>query len=118
MQRIGRSKHFRNSSARVLIITNRPDDEFETKAILDRIKNSSIEDQKIHNKSLDVLAHQLVGLSLQMGELSIEFAYKIIRQAYPLRNITLAEFCSVLEILDRIYILSFDRKNMKFWKTR
>jgi len=45
-----------------------------------------------------------------MGELSIDFAYKIVRQAYPFRNITLAEFCSVLEILDSIYILSFDRK--------
>ncbi len=103
MQRIGRSKHFRNSSARGLIITNSPDDEFETKAILDRIKNSSIEEQKIHNKSLDVLAHHLVGLSLQMGELSVDFTYKIIGQAYPFRNITLAEFCSVLEILDSIY---------------
>jgi len=53
-----------------------------------------------------------------MGELSVDFTYKIIRQAYPFRNITLAEFCSVLEILDSIYILSFDRKKMKFWKTR
>jgi len=116
MQRIGRSKHFRNSSARGLIITNSPDDEFETKAILDRIKNSSIEEQKIHNESLDVLAHHLVGLSLQMGEVSIDFAYKIITQAYPFRNITLDEFCNVLEILDQIFILFFDKKKMKFWK--
>jgi len=118
MQRIGRSKHFRNTSAKGLIITNSPDDEFETKAILDRIKNSSIEEQKIHNESLDVLAHHLVGLSLQMGELSIDFAYKIIKQAYPFRNITLDEFCNVLEILDQIYILSFDKTKMKFWKKR
>ena len=118
MQRIGRSKHFRNTSARGLIITNSPDDEFETKAILDRIKNSSIEEQKIHNESLDVLAHHLVGLSLQMGEISVDFAYKIIKQAYPFRNITLDEFCNVLEILDQIYILYFDKKKMKFWKKR
>ena len=118
MQRIGRSKHFRNSSARGLIITNSPDDEFETKAILDRIKNSSIEEQKIHDESLDVLAHHLVGLSLQMGEISIDFGYKIVKQAYPFRNITLDDFCNVLEILDSIYILYFDKKKMKFWKTR
>jgi ATP-dependent Lhr-like helicase len=102
MQRIGRSRHFRNSSAKGLIITNSPDDEYETKAILDRIKHSSIEEQKIHNESLDVLAHHLVGLSLQMGELSIDFAYKIIKQAYPFRNITLDEFCNVLEILENL----------------
>jgi len=118
MQRIGRSKHFRNTSASGLIITNSPDDEFEVKAILDRIKNSSIEEQKIHNESLDVLAHHLVGLSLQMGEVSIDFAYKVIKQAYPFRNITLDEFCNVLEILDQIYILFFDKKKMKYWKTR
>ena len=118
MQRIGRSRHSRNSSAKGLIITNSPDDEFETNAILDRIKNSSIEEQKIHNESLDVLAHHLVGLSLQMGEVSIDFAYKIIKQAYPFRNITLDEFCNVLEILDQIYILSFDKTKMKFWKKR
>jgi len=116
MQRIGRSKHFRNSSAKGLIVTNSPDDEFETKAILDRIKNSSIEEQKIHTESLDVLAHHLVGLSLQMGEISIDFAYKIIKQAYPFRNITLDEFCNVLEILDQIFILFFDKIEMKFWK--
>ena len=53
-----------------------------------------------------------------MGEISIDFAYKIIKQAYPFRNITLDEFCNVLEILDQIYILYFDKKKMKFWKKR
>ncbi len=118
MQRIGRSKHFRNSSARGLIITNNSDDEFEAKAILDRIKNSSIEEQKIHDESLDVLAHHLVGLALQIGETSVDFAYKTIKQAYPFRNLTLDKFCNVLEILDDIYILFFDKKKMKFWKKR
>ena len=118
MQRIGRSRHSRNSSARGLVISNSGDDEFEATAILDRIKNSSIEEQKINEKSLDVLAHHLVGLSLQIGEVTVDFAYKIIKQAYPFRNLTLDEFCSVLEILDSIYILFFDKEKMKFWKKR
>ncbi len=118
VQRIGRSRHSRNSSARGLIITNNPDDEFEAKAILDRIKNSSIEEQKIHEKSLDVLAHHLVGLLLQIGEVSVDFAYKTIRQAYPFRNLTLDEFYDVLEIFDSIYVLYFDKENMRFWKKR
>ena len=118
VQRIGRSRHSRNSSARGLVISNSGDDEFEATAILDRIKNSSIEEQKINEKSLDVLAHHLVGLSLQIGEVTVDFAYKIIKQAYPFRNLTLDEFCSVLEILDSIYILFFDKEKMKFWKKR
>ena len=118
VQRIGRSRHSKNSSARGLVISNSGDDEFEATAILDRIKNSSIEEQKINEKSLDVLAHHLVGLSLQIGEVTVDFAYKIIKQAYPFRNLTLDEFCSVLEILDSIYILFFDKEKMKFWKKR
>jgi len=118
VQRIGRSRHSRNSSARGLVISNSGDDEFEATAILDRIKNGSIEEQKINEKSLDVLAHHLVGLSLQIGEVTVDFAYKIIKQAYPFRNLTLDEFCSVLEILDSIYILFFDKEKMKFWKKR
>ncbi len=54
-----------------LIITNNPDDEFEARAILDRIQEGSIEEQKIHDGSLDVLAHHLVGLSMQLGEISV-----------------------------------------------
>ena len=118
VQRIGRSRHSKNSSARGLVISNSGDDEFEATAILDRIKNSSIEEQKINEKSLDVLAHHLVGLSLQIGEVTVDFAHKIIKQAYPFRNLTLDEFCSVLEILDSIYIVFFDKEKMKFWKKR
>ena len=77
MQRIGRSKHNRGSSARGLIITEHADDEYEIQAIIERIKESSIEEQKIHNGSLDVLAHHLVGLSMQIGSVPIESAFKL-----------------------------------------
>ncbi len=49
-----------------------------------KVKNNSIENQNIHDESFDVLAHHLVGLSMQIGEVPIDFAHKIITQAYPL----------------------------------
>jgi len=116
MQRIGRSKHSNNSSASGLIITNIADDEFETRAILDRVKNRSIEEQKIHDNSFDVLAHHLVGLTMQLGEVTVDLAYKIIKQAYPFRNLKLEDLSSILEILDSIYILFFDKNKMLFRK--
>ena len=116
MQRIGRSKHHRGSSARGLIITNSADDEFETKAIIDRIKEGSIEEQKIHDGSLDVLAHHLVGLSMQIGNVPIQLALETVRKSFPFRNLTLEEFCDVLEILDSIYLIYFDREKMFYWK--
>ena len=116
VQRIGRSKHNRASTAKGLIITNNADDEFEAKAILDRVKDGSIEEQKIHNGSLDVLAHHLVGLTMQLGEVSIDSAFEIITSAYPFRNLTIEELFSVLDLLDANYLIFLDREKMTFWK--
>ena len=116
IQRIGRSKHSKGTSAKGLIVTNNADDEFEARAILERIKNNSIEEQKIHQKSLDVLAHHLVGLTMQLGEVSVESAFKIIQKAYPYRNLALEDFVGVLELLDSNYLVYFDKEKMTFRK--
>ena len=116
MQRIGRSKHNRDSSAKGLIVTNNPDDEFETHAILERVKEKSIEDQIIHEGALDVLAHHLVGLTMQLGNVSVDLAFQIIRQAYPFRNISIEDLFNVLEMLHASSILFFDKDEMVFKK--
>jgi ATP-dependent Lhr-like helicase len=116
VQRIGRSRHNRDASAKGLIITNNSDDEFESRAILDRIKEGSIEEQKIHHGSLDVLAHHLVGMTIQLGEVHVDFALKTITSAYPFRNLELNELIDVLDLLDSNYLIFFDRNKMTFWK--
>ena len=57
------------NSAKGLIVTNNPDDEIEALAIVRRMKRRSIEEQLLHNGSLDVVAHHLVGLALQTKSL-------------------------------------------------
>ncbi|MDC0202776.1 DEAD/DEAH box helicase [Candidatus Nitrosopelagicus sp.] len=116
MQRIGRSKHNRGDSARGLIITESADDEFEIQAIIERIKEGSIEEQRIHNGSLDVLAHHLVGLSMQVGNVPIEVALKLTKQAYPFRDITLEEFFDVLDILEEQNLIIFNKEKTEYKK--
>ncbi len=116
IQRIGRSRHNLNTSAKGLIITNNPDDEFEARAILERVKEGSIEEQKIHDSSLDVLAHHLVGLSMQIGEIPVEKAFELVTKAYPFRNLQLKDLIDVLDLLDSNYLIFFDRTKMTFWK--
>jgi ATP-dependent Lhr-like helicase len=117
MQRIGRSKHNRHSSAKGVIVTNNVDDELETKAILQRIQEGSIEDQIIHDVSLDVLAHHLVGLSMQLGPIQVSTAFELFRNSFLFRNLTLEELVSVLELLDSNFLIYFDREKMIFKKT-
>ena len=116
VQRIGRSRHNRNESARGLIITNSPDDEFEAQAILNRIQEGSIEQQIVHSNSLDVLAHHLVGLTMQIGEISVEQAFKLVTKSYPFRNMRIEDLVNVLDLLDSNYLIFFDRTKMTFWK--
>jgi len=115
IQRIGRSRHNKDSSAKGLIITNNADDEFEAKSILERVKEGSIEEQKIHEGSLDVLAHHLVGLAIQIGKVTVNLAFRTFTNAYPFRNLTIDSFFKVLELLDSNYLLFFDREKMLFW---
>jgi ATP-dependent Lhr-like helicase len=116
IQRIGRSRHNRDTSAKGLIITNNSDDEYEARAILDLIKQGSIEEQKIHDGSLDVLAHHLVGMAMQLGEISVNMALETIRNAYPFRNLHLEDLVNVLELLDSNYLIFFDKTKMTFFK--
>jgi len=116
IQRIGRSRHNRDESAQGLIITNNADDEFEARAILERIQEGSIEEQKIHHGSLDVLAHHLVGMTMQIGELSVQQAFDLVTKAYPFRNLSIEELVETLDLLDSNYLIFFDRIKMTFWK--
>ncbi|MGI0087126.1 MAG: DEAD/DEAH box helicase [Nitrosotalea sp.] len=116
VQRIGRSKHSRGLSAKGLIVTNNADDEFEALAILERVREKSIEDQIVHDNALDVLAHHLVGMTMQFGTVPIDFALKMINQAYSFRETTLEDLFGVLEILHNGSIVFFDKEEMIFKK--
>jgi len=116
MQRIGRSRHTRGSSAKGLIVTNNPDDEIEALAILERVKEKSIEDQIVHDGALDVLAHHLVGMTMQFGKVKLDTALDMVSQAYSFRNVTLQDLIEVLEVLDNGSIVFLDKEEMTFTK--
>ena len=119
VQRIGRSRHVRDASARGLIITNSADDELEARAIMERVGAGSIERQRIHVAPLDVLAHHMVGLSMQAGPrgIRVDAALDVVRRAYPYRDITIEEFTQVLEQLDASRLITYDRDAMTFEKS-
>jgi len=111
MQRIGRSRHNQRSFAKGLIVTNNPDDEIESLAIIHRMKKGSIEEQKMHENALDVVAHHLVGLAMQTRDMvNVDDAHEIVAQAYPFRNISLFDVESCLDILSGHNVIKYDRE--------
>ena len=53
---------------------------------------------------------------MQIGEISIDKTFDLIKKAYPFRNLKLEELVDVLDLLDSNYLIFFDRTKMAFWK--
>jgi ATP-dependent Lhr-like helicase len=115
MQRIGRSRHNRRSFAKGLVVTNNPDDEIEALAIIRRMKKGSIEEQKMHEGALDVMAHHLVGLAMQTDDpVKMDEAYDLVTRAHPFRNVSLFDVESCLDILASHNVIKYDRENRTY----
>lgn len=109
IQRIGRSRHNNQKSAKGLIITNSHDDELEAHSILYRMRKGEMEAQEIHQLPFDVMAHHLVGFSLQMGtSVAISEAFQLIRRSYPFRNLQILDLIMSLKLLADIGIVRID----------
>src|SRR6266487_2289667 len=62
VQRIGRSGHTLGGTSRGIILTITPDDILESAVLIQRAKEGRLERPIIHEKALDVLAHQIIGM--------------------------------------------------------
>ncbi|MGI0086306.1 MAG: helicase-related protein, partial [Nitrososphaerales archaeon] len=113
IQRIGRSRHKMRERAVGLVITNRPDEELESVALLQRVGRSSLEQTKMHQKPLDVLAHHLAGLTLEESYMKVEDVVALVRKAYPFRDLSLEDVDSVARILERQGIIRYDGEVIK-----
>lgn len=109
VQRIGRSRHNNRRSAKGLIVTSSHDDELEAHAILYRTRKGEMEEQKIHQMPFDVMAHHLVGISLQAREsITVSEAFQLIRKSYPFRNLQISDLMMSLKILADIGLIRID----------
>lgn len=118
IQRIGRSRHRQSRSAKGLIVINNPDDEIEALALMKRMKRRSIEEQVMHKESLDVLAHHLVGLSIQAKKpIGLEPAFEMVRKAYPFSTLSYHDMINVIELLHGQGIVRYDQLTQSYRRT-
>jgi ATP-dependent Lhr-like helicase len=118
IQRIGRSRHRQSRSAKGLIVINNPDDEIEVLALMKRMKRRSIEEQVMHKESLDVLAHHLVGLSIQAKKpIGLEPAFDMVKKAYPFSTLSYHDMINVIELLHGQGIVRYDQLTQSYRRT-
>ncbi|HID90614.1 TPA: hypothetical protein EYP44_01485, partial [Candidatus Bathyarchaeota archaeon] len=121
IQRTGRSGHLLTRVSKGIIVCGHPDDVLESFVLANMALQDELETVKIHEKALDVLAHQLAGLVLDEGEVKAEEAFEVMRGAYPYRGLTHDEFERVARYLAELgYLAIADgrirRVGMRTWR--
>ncbi len=116
IQRVGRSGHKIEGISRGVIITSNEDDIFESAVIARKALKEELEELKFHFNSLDVLAHQIVGLTLEYNSIDLKKAYEIFKRSYFYKNLSYKEFldtCEQLKQLGLIFLNSSIRKKRR-----
>ncbi|MEM2889231.1 MAG: DEAD/DEAH box helicase [Candidatus Bathyarchaeia archaeon] len=99
IQRVGRSGHRLDRTSQGIIITAFPDDTLEAIASVRRAYRNLSEPIRFHDGALDVLAHQIIGILLDKGKVTVDEAYRIVKRAYPYRNLSKTSFLEVVKYL-------------------
>ncbi len=102
LQRIGRSGHTLDRISDGVIISGEPDDCFESSIIADHALKGKIEPTLVYRKAWDVLAHQIVGLSLEEYKIPLDRAYSIIKKANPYKGLKKEEFLDICNLMQKL----------------
>ncbi|MCE4625169.1 MAG: ATP-dependent helicase [Desulfurococcales archaeon] len=114
LQRIGRAgHHIRQVSKGRVVVVDR-DDLVECTVLAKAAMDRFIDRVRIPRKPLDVLAQHIVGMSVER-KWRIEEAYRVVKRAYPYRNLTYEEFLEVLRYLAGAHGLESEKVYSKIW---
>jgi len=103
IQRVGRSGHRLDRVSKGEIMAVSTEDILESVAAIQNALSKSIEAVRIHEKSLDVLAHQIAGILLDSDtEITAKDTLNLLRSAYPYRDLTQEEFARVIDFMGKM----------------
>src|SRR5438128_8705573 len=105
VQRVGRSGHTLRGTPRGTILTTSPDDVLESAVLAKRANEGRLERPVIHDKALDVLAHQIVGILIQKRQQSLEDMLQLVKRSYPFRDLEPNELERVILQLEELRLI-------------
>jgi ATP-dependent Lhr-like helicase len=111
IQRVGRSGHELGRASDGVIISTDTDDTFESAVIARQGMSEHLEPMNIHENALDVLAHQIVGITRDKYRITLDEVYKIVKRAYPYKNLTKEQFMSVCRQLNNLRFIFLNEDN-------
>jgi ATP-dependent Lhr-like helicase len=101
-QRIGRSGHGVGEVSDGRVIATDPDDFAEAIVIARKSLSGELEDLKVREKDLCVLANQIVAIGMTNRKNDVDETFAMIKRSYPFRNLDESKFVNVLEQLSEL----------------
>jgi ATP-dependent Lhr-like helicase len=98
LQRIGRAGHELGAVSKGRIFPKFRADLLESAVVARAMREGEIEETKIPRNPLDVLAQQIVAISAG-AEIAKDELFELVTHAYPFRDLSLAQFDNVLDML-------------------
>ncbi len=109
IQRVGRSGHRLDRVSEGAIMAVSTEDILESVAAVQKAQEKQIEPVRIHEKALDVLAHQIAGIIFESDDkIKAEEAFALIRRAYPYRDLSVEEFERVTAFMEKMRYIRND----------
>ncbi|MDI9395952.1 MAG: DEAD/DEAH box helicase [Euryarchaeota archaeon] len=117
LQRVGRAGHRLHEVSRGTILSMEADDTAESMAITKAALEGRVEDVSPHINSLDVVANQIAGMVMDFGEVGIDRIFRVLRRAYPFRELRIEELQRVVDQIGD-YRLVWHEKSSRVVKKR
>ena len=117
IQRVGRAGHKLSKLSRGILITAYGEDTLESIVTARKAKVNEIEPTFPHENPLDVLAHQITGMTLDYGEVDAETIFSFIHNGSScFKTLNHEDFDDVVSFLNAIRIIN--RRGDKLEKTK
>ena len=108
IQRVGRSGHSTEATAKGCIIGLSPDDILEGAVIVAHAISGKIELPRTNSNALDVLAHQVAGIILDKGTVRFGEIFRLVSRAYPYKDLSETDLAETISQMQTEYVLRFN----------
>ncbi len=117
LQRVGRSGHWLGSTPKGAIFPMTRDDLVQAAAAVRAVRAGELDRVFIPDRPLDILAQQIVAIAASQ-EIGEEALWRMVRRAYPYRNLPREEFEQVVEMLSEGVATSRGRRSAHVHRDR
>ncbi len=105
VQRVGRSGHRVGEASEGIVVASNEEDLAESAVISRRGLQGLLEQHRVRENPLSVLANQAIGHLMTEGRADIREFYELLRRAYPFRTLSWADYIDVLRQLSDLRVI-------------